>query len=110
LSPDPNAGRASEQAAKLFRTNRDYVAEAKRLKAEDPETFEAAKASKTTMKAVTTKRKHEAALAEGITEADVSLHDDRDDAWMVEVYAGENATQRGNNGVAEAGSVEAAIR
>ena len=35
---------------------------------------------------------------------------DRDDAWMVEVYAGENVTQRGSNGVAEAGSVAAAVR
>jgi VCBS repeat-containing protein len=52
----------------------------------------------------------EAALAEGITEADLPVHDDRDDAWMLEVYVSENATQRGNNGVAEAGSVAGAIR
>jgi hypothetical protein len=53
----------------------------------------------------------EAALAEGITEADVAVYDDRDDTWMAhQVYARENATQRGNNAVAEAGSVAAAIR
>ena len=52
----------------------------------------------------------EAALAEGIIEADVAVYDDRDDAWMVQVYVGENATQRGNNSTAEAGSVAAAIR
>jgi ParB-like chromosome segregation protein Spo0J len=30
----------------------------------------------------------EAALEEGITDADLAVFDDRDDAWMVEVYAG----------------------
>jgi hypothetical protein len=83
----------------------DDVAEAKRLKDEAPETFEAVKASNTATKAVTPKCKHEAALAEGITGADVLVHDDRDDAWMLE-----NATQRGNNAVAEAGNVAATIR
>jgi ParB-like nuclease domain len=52
----------------------------------------------------------EAAIAEGIVEADVAVYDDRDDAWMVQVYAGENATQRGGKGLAEAGSVAAAVR
>jgi VCBS repeat-containing protein len=52
----------------------------------------------------------QAALEEGFIEADVSVQDDRDDAWMVSVYAGENSTQRGSNGIAEAGSVAAAVR
>jgi hypothetical protein len=52
----------------------------------------------------------EAPIAEGITQADLVVHDDRDDAWMLDVYARENATQRGNNAVGEAGSVAGAIR
>jgi hypothetical protein len=41
---------------------------------------------------------------------EASVQDDRDDAWMLEVYAGENFTQRGSNGLAEAGTVAGAVR
>jgi hypothetical protein len=44
--PDRNTGKAAAQAAKLTGTNRQYVADAKKLKAEDPETFEQVKAGK----------------------------------------------------------------
>jgi hypothetical protein len=44
--PDRNAGKAAAQAAKLTGTNRQYVADAKKLKAEDPEAFEGVKAGK----------------------------------------------------------------
>jgi hypothetical protein len=43
-------------------------------------------------------------------EAAVAVYDDRDDAWMVYVYAGEKATQRGSNGIGEAGNVAATVR
>ena len=36
---DPNAGRATQQAAALFGTNRQYVADAEKLAKEDPEAF-----------------------------------------------------------------------
>jgi hypothetical protein len=51
----------------------------------------------------------QAALAAGIETADVYVAE-LDDAGMVRVYARENATQRGNTGTAQAGSVAAAIR
>jgi hypothetical protein len=53
--PDPHAGRATQKAAKRFGSNRDYIGEAKRLKAEDPKSFAAVKAGKTSMKSVQTK-------------------------------------------------------
>jgi hypothetical protein len=51
-----------------------------------------------------------AALAAGITVADVFMADHLDDADMLRVYARENATQRGNTGTAMAGSVAGALR
>lgn len=50
-----------------------------------------------------------AALAEGITKAEVSVCD-YDDADMIRVYADENATQRGNSGTALTGAIAAAIK
>ena len=50
-----------------------------------------------------------AAIAAGIETADLYVAD-LDDAAMVRVYARENATQRGNTGTAQAGSVASAIR
>jgi ParB-like chromosome segregation protein Spo0J len=52
----------------------------------------------------------QAALAAGITVADVFVADDMDDTTMVRVYATENATQRGNTGSAQAGTVASAVR
>ena len=43
IAEAPDAGRANEQAAKMFGTNRTYVAEAAKLKGEDPEKFEEVK-------------------------------------------------------------------
>jgi hypothetical protein len=52
-----------------------------------------------------------AALAAGIREADVFVaNGTMDDAAMVRIYARENATQRGNTGTAQTGSVAAAVR
>jgi hypothetical protein len=51
-----------------------------------------------------------AAIEEGIKTADVFVADGMDDATAVRVYSRENATQRGNAGTAQAGSVAAAIR
>jgi hypothetical protein len=52
-----------------------------------------------------------AAVLAGVTSADVHVRNgDMDDAAMVRVYARENATQRGNSGTAQAGSVASAIR
>jgi ParB-like nuclease domain len=51
-----------------------------------------------------------AALAAGITVADVFVSDEMDDATMLRVYATENATQRGNTGAAQAGTVASAVR
>lgn len=51
-----------------------------------------------------------AALAAGLKTADVFVADDMDDATLVRVYSRENATQRGNTGSAQAGTVAAAIR
>jgi hypothetical protein len=50
-----------------------------------------------------------AALAAGIREADVFIGE-MDDAEMIRIYATENATQRGNSGTAQAGTVASAIR
>jgi len=51
-----------------------------------------------------------AALAAGITKADVFVSKDMDDDVMCRVYARENATQRGNSGAARAGSVASALK
>jgi hypothetical protein len=51
-----------------------------------------------------------AAIAAGITTADLYVADDLDDSDMVRIYTRENATQRGNSGTAMAGSVAAALR
>jgi ParB-like nuclease domain len=52
-----------------------------------------------------------AAIEAGIRTADVFVgNGNMDDAAMVRVYARENATQRGNTGTAQAGSVASAIR
>ncbi len=51
-----------------------------------------------------------AAIAAGITHADVFVSTDMDDDAMCRVYARENATQRGNSGAARAGSVASALR
>lgn len=52
-----------------------------------------------------------AAIAAGIRTADIFVGNGQmDDAAMVRVYARENATQRGNTGTAQAGSVASAVR
>jgi hypothetical protein len=52
-----------------------------------------------------------AAIAAGIREADLFVgNGDMDDATMIRIYARENATQRGNLGTAQAGSVASALR
>jgi hypothetical protein len=51
-----------------------------------------------------------AALAAGITEADLFVAEDMDDASMIRVYARENATQRGLSSTALTGTVAAAMR
>jgi hypothetical protein len=51
-----------------------------------------------------------AAIAAGLTTADLYVADHLDDSDMVRVYTRENATQRGNSGTALAGSVAAALR
>lgn len=51
-----------------------------------------------------------AAVAAGIESADIFVSNEMDDAAMVRVYARENASQRSNNGTAQAGSVASAIR
>jgi hypothetical protein len=51
-----------------------------------------------------------AALEAGITEADVFVAEEMDDATMVRVYARENATQRGATSTAMTGTVAAAMR
>jgi ParB/RepB/Spo0J family partition protein len=51
----------------------------------------------------------EAARKAGLISADLFVGD-LDDAAMIRVYARENATQRGNSGVAIAGSIASAIR
>ena len=52
-----------------------------------------------------------AAIEAGIRTADLFVgNGNMDDAAMVRVYARENATQRGNTGTAQAGSVASAIR
>jgi flagellar biosynthesis GTPase FlhF len=52
----------------------------------------------------------EAALAAGVTEADVYVRKDITDAEMVWIYGTENATQRGNTSTALAGTVASALR
>ena len=49
LTKAENDGRAAEKAAKLTGTNRQYVADAKKIKAADPEAFEEIKGGKTTI-------------------------------------------------------------
>jgi hypothetical protein len=51
-----------------------------------------------------------AALAAGITEADLFVAEEMDDASMIRVYARENATQRGVSSTALAGTVAAALK
>jgi hypothetical protein len=52
-----------------------------------------------------------AAIAAGIQSADLYVgNGDIDDAAMVRIYAVENATQRGNSGTAQAGSVASALK
>jgi hypothetical protein len=51
-----------------------------------------------------------AALAAGITTADVFVVPEMEDATMIRVYARENATQRGHTGTALAGTVASAYR
>lgn len=51
-----------------------------------------------------------AALAAGITEADLFVAEDMDNRAMVRVYARENATQRGLSSTALTGTVAAAMR
>ncbi len=51
-----------------------------------------------------------AAIAAGIREDDIKVVSDIPDADMIRMYANENATQRGNNGTAIAGSVASAVR
>jgi hypothetical protein len=52
----------------------------------------------------------DAAIEAGIERADVFVGKDMDDAAMVRVYARENATQRGNSGTAQLGTVASAVR
>jgi hypothetical protein len=54
---DGNAGKAAEQAAKLTGTNRQYVADAKKLKEQDPQTFEEVKTGKMKLKEATARLK-----------------------------------------------------
>lgn len=51
-----------------------------------------------------------AAIKAGLSEADVYVSRDWDDAKMLRVYAEENATQRGSTSTAVAGSVAAALK
>lgn len=51
-----------------------------------------------------------AALDAGVTEAEVFVADDMDDATMIRIYATENATQRGSSSTSMAGVVGAAIK
>jgi hypothetical protein len=52
-----------------------------------------------------------AALAAGVDKADLFVgNGDMDDATMIRIYARENATQRGNLGTAQVGSVASAVR
>jgi hypothetical protein len=51
-----------------------------------------------------------AALAAGVTVADVFVDEDMDDAAMVRVYARENATQRGQTSTAMTGSIASAVK
>jgi colicin import membrane protein len=51
-----------------------------------------------------------AAIAAGVTTADIFVAEDMDDAGMVRVYARENATQRGTTSTALAGTVASALR
>lgn len=52
----------------------------------------------------------EAAIQAGIEKADLFVSPDLSDRAMLRIYARENATQRGNMGTAQAGSVAAALR
>jgi hypothetical protein len=51
-----------------------------------------------------------AAIAAGITEADLFVATEMDDATMIRVYARENATQRGVSSTALTGTVASALR
>jgi ParB-like nuclease domain len=52
----------------------------------------------------------QAAIAAGISRAELYVVEDLSDSDMVRIYSRENATQRGNSGTAMAGSVAAALR
>src|SRR5580765_3948984 len=49
-----------------------------------------------------------AAMKAGVDRADIFVARDMDDASLARVYARENATQRGNTGTAQAGSIATA--
>ena len=51
-----------------------------------------------------------AAIKAGITEANLEVRNGLDDLSIIRAYTTENATQRGNHAVAEAGAVWAAIK
>ena len=46
---DRNIGKATQRAAELLQTNRQYISEAKKLSAEDPEEFRRVKAGDATL-------------------------------------------------------------
>jgi hypothetical protein len=52
----------------------------------------------------------EGAILAGETMANLFVREDADDAWMIRVYARENATQRGNHATAQTGSVASTVR
>jgi flagellar biosynthesis GTPase FlhF len=51
-----------------------------------------------------------AAIAAGLRSADIFIAPQMTDGDMVRIYSRENATQRGNSGTAQAGSIAAAVR
>lgn len=51
-----------------------------------------------------------AAIAAGLRSADIFIAPQMTDGDMVRIYCRENATQRGNSGTAQAGSIAAAVR
>lgn len=51
-----------------------------------------------------------AALEAGIEEVEIAVRDDLSDLEMIQIYATENATQRGNTSTAQAGSVASALK
>jgi hypothetical protein len=63
------APQSSERAAKLFKTNRKYVEEARRLKQQDPKTFAEVKAGKKSLKQVAKERKQREAREKAAAQA-----------------------------------------